>query len=72
MVMETPGAQCVGREFVRQYYTLLHEAPEYLHRFYSHNSCFVHGGVEKPGEEQPPVQGQAVSNFLLSKLIWSL
>ena len=30
-------------------------------RFYSHNSCFVHGGVEKPGEEQPPVMGQAVS-----------
>ncbi|XP_067671818.1 ras GTPase-activating protein-binding protein 1-like isoform X2 [Haliotis asinina] len=59
MVMETPSPQCVGREFVRQYYTLLHEAPVHLHRFYSHNSCFVHGGVEKPGEEQPPVMGQA-------------
>ncbi|XP_013391571.1 ras GTPase-activating protein-binding protein 2-like isoform X1 [Lingula anatina] len=58
MVMETPSPQCVGREFVRQYYTLLHEAPSYLHRFYSHNSSFVHGGVEKPGEEQPPVMGQ--------------
>jgi Ras GTPase-activating protein-binding protein 1 len=59
MVMETPSPQCVGREFVRQYYTLLNEAPMHLHRFYSHNSCFVHGGVEKPGEEQPPVMGQA-------------
>ncbi|XP_060599112.1 ras GTPase-activating protein-binding protein 2-like [Ruditapes philippinarum] len=59
MVMETPSPQCVGREFVRQYYTLLHEAPLHLHRFYSHNSSFVHGGVEKPGEEQPPVMGQA-------------
>ncbi|WAQ96871.1 G3BP2-like protein [Mya arenaria] len=58
MVMETPSPQCVGREFVRQYYTLLHEAPLHLHRFYSHNSSFVHGGVEKPGEEQPPVIGQ--------------
>ncbi|ESP03831.1 hypothetical protein LOTGIDRAFT_110043 [Lottia gigantea] len=58
MVMETPSPQCVGREFVRQYYTLLHEAPIHLHRFYSHDSCFVHGGVEKPGEEQPPVTGQ--------------
>lgn len=58
MVMESPSPQCVGREFVRQYYTLLHEAPEHLHRFYSHNSSFVHGGVEKPGEEQPPVMGQ--------------
>ena len=38
----------------------------FLDRFYSHNSCFVHGGVEKPGEEQPPVMGQAVrySNFI--------
>ncbi|XP_071129202.1 ras GTPase-activating protein-binding protein 2-like isoform X1 [Mytilus edulis] len=59
MVMETPSPQCVGREFVRQYYTLLNEAPLHLHRFYSHNSSFVHGGVEKPGEEQPPVMGQA-------------
>lgn len=33
MVMETPSPQCVGREFVRQYYTLLHEAPMHLHRF---------------------------------------
>ncbi|XP_022317020.2 ras GTPase-activating protein-binding protein 2-like isoform X1 [Crassostrea virginica] len=59
MVMETPSPQCVGREFVRQYYTLLNEVPLHLHRFYSHNSSFVHGGVEKPGEEQPPVVGQA-------------
>jgi Ras GTPase-activating protein-binding protein 1 len=58
MVMEMPSAQCVGQEFVRQYYTLLHEAPDYMHRFYSHDSSFVHGGVEKPGEELPPVMGQ--------------
>jgi len=57
--METISAQCVGREFVRQYYTLMHEAPQFLHRFYSHNSSFVHGGIEKPGEEQPPLVGQA-------------
>ncbi|CAG5122718.1 unnamed protein product [Candidula unifasciata] len=58
MVMETPGPQEVGREFVRQYYTMLHEAPLHLHRFYSNNSAFVHGGVEKAGCEQPPVIGQ--------------
>lgn len=57
--LDVPSAQHVGREFVRQYYTLLNEAPYHLHRFYSHNSCFVHGGVEKPGEEQPPVMGQS-------------
>lgn len=36
MVMEDPNsninAQVVGREFVRQYYTLMHEAPKFLHR----------------------------------------
>jgi len=30
-------------------------------RFFSHNSSYVHGGIEKPGEEQLPVKGQAVS-----------
>ncbi len=40
-----PSPQSVGREFVRQYYTLLHQAPLHLHRFYSHNSSFIHGGL---------------------------
>ncbi|PVD37898.1 hypothetical protein C0Q70_00500 [Pomacea canaliculata] len=38
---------------------LLHLYAHETARFYSHNSCFVHGGVEKPGEEQPPVMGQS-------------
>ena len=58
MVMSTPSPQQVGREFVRQYYTLLHEAPLHLHRFYSEHSTFTHGGIEKPGEEEPPAIGQ--------------
>lgn len=34
MVMEAPPTpQCVGREFVRQYYTLLNKAPAHLHRY---------------------------------------
>lgn len=41
--METPSPQCVGLEFVRQYYTVLNKAPEHLHRFYSNNSSFMHG-----------------------------
>jgi hypothetical protein len=33
MVMEaSPSPQSVGREFVRQYYTLLNQAPAHLHR----------------------------------------
>ncbi|KAL8571843.1 hypothetical protein ACOMHN_033370 [Nucella lapillus] len=51
-------ARDVGREFVRQYYTLMHEAPHYLHRFYSQNSSFIHGGVEKPGEDVKAFCGQ--------------
>ncbi|XP_076877982.1 ras GTPase-activating protein-binding protein 1 [Brachyhypopomus gauderio] len=52
MVMEKPSAQLVGREFVRQYYTLLNQAPDYLHRFYGKNSSYVHGGLDnsKPAE----------------------
>jgi len=53
-----PSPQCVGQEFVRQYYTMLHKAPQFMHRFYSHDSSFVHGGIEKPGEEMPPIRGQ--------------
>ncbi|CAD5116848.1 DgyrCDS5692 [Dimorphilus gyrociliatus] len=58
MVMEKPSAHNVAREFVRQYYTLLHQAPQYLHRFYSANSSFLHGGMEKAGQEQPAICGQ--------------
>jgi len=48
MVMEAvPSPQCVGREFVRQYYTLLNKAPLHLHRFYNHDSSFVHGCLKE-------------------------
>lgn len=56
--MEPPSPQCVGREFVRQYYTLLNQAPLHLHRFYSHNSSFVHGGLDNQGKEAEAVYGQ--------------
>lgn len=59
MVMATPSPQQVGREFVRQYYTVLHEAPDVLHRFYSSGSTFVHGGVDQPDRPfEEPVVGQ--------------
>ncbi|XP_072296131.1 ras GTPase-activating protein-binding protein 1-like [Eucyclogobius newberryi] len=59
MVMEKPSAQLVGREFVRQYYTLLNQAPDYLHRFYGKNSSYVHGGLDGSGKPQEAVYGQA-------------
>lgn len=59
MVMEAPPTpQCVGREFVRQYYTLLNQAPVHLHRFYSDNSMFIHGGLDVPNRETKQVIGQ--------------
>ncbi|KAF5276851.1 hypothetical protein FQA39_LY06402 [Lamprigera yunnana] len=59
MVMEAPPSpQSVGREFVRQYYTLLNNAPMHLHRFYNNQSSFVHGGLDPPNRETSPMIGQ--------------
>lgn len=68
MVMATPSPQQVGREFVRQYYTVLHEAPELLHRFYSSGSMFVHGGVDRLGQSEEPVIGQLEINKKIGQL----
>ncbi|KAG1960511.1 ras GTPase-activating protein-binding protein 2 [Pimephales promelas] len=59
MVMEKPSPLLVGREFVRQYYTLLNKAPDYLHRFYGRNSSYVHGGLDGSGKPEEAVFGQA-------------
>ncbi|XP_058505448.1 ras GTPase-activating protein-binding protein 1-like [Solea solea] len=59
MVMEKPSAQLVGLEFVRQYYTLLNQAPDYLHRFYVQNSSYVHGGLDSNGKPVDAVYGQS-------------
>lgn len=42
----------VGREFVRQYYTLLNQAPSHLHRFYAEQSSFVHGAIDPVYDER--------------------
>jgi len=55
--MEEISPQLVALEFVKQYYTLLNKAPLHLHRFYSGDSSFVHGGLDK-GEKMQPVHGQ--------------
>ncbi|CAF2669567.1 unnamed protein product [Rotaria sp. Silwood2] len=41
------SAQQIGRAFVVQYYRLLHEHPESLHRFYSSSSTFMHDDPSK-------------------------
>ena len=40
-------SQVIGKEFVRQYYTDLHDAPHTLHTFYSDTSFYIHKGVEQ-------------------------
>ncbi|XP_065813288.1 ras GTPase-activating protein-binding protein 2 isoform X4 [Labrus bergylta] len=59
MVMEKPSPLLVGREFVRQYYTLLNKAPDFLHRFYGRSSSYVHGGLDPSGKLAEAVYGQA-------------
>lgn len=62
MVQNNPTPFDVGRAFVHQYYTLLHRAPGLLHRFYSTDSTFIHGGVDRPGSvEQPAVGPENIS-----------
>ena len=45
--MEPPSPACVGREFVRQYYTLLNQAPLHLHRS---ESLFIYIGAKQTRE----------------------
>lgn len=61
MVMEAavPSPLVVGREFVRQYYTLLHNSPDHLHRFYNQHSSFTHSGLDPdPTKDDGLVIGQ--------------
>lgn len=60
MVMEAkPSPLVVGREFVRQYYTLLHNSPDHLHRFYNQHSSFTHGGLDPdPSKDDVLIIGQ--------------
>merc|ERR1739838_214273 len=54
--MPLPGH--VGQEFVRQYYTLLNKAPEFLYKFYGQSSTFIHGAIYKNGEQEEQCVGQ--------------
>ena len=58
MVMEKPSPLLVRREFVRQYYTLLNQAPDILHRFYGKNSSYAHRGLDSNGKPADAVYGQ--------------
>uniref|UniRef100_A0A8C5N322 NTF2 domain-containing protein n=1 Tax=Gouania willdenowi TaxID=441366 RepID=A0A8C5N322_GOUWI len=56
MEMEKSSPLFVAQEFVRQYYSLLNNAPDVLH---GSNSSYVHGGLDTNGNLAEPVNGQA-------------
>lgn len=47
-----PSPVDIGREFIRQYYTMLSEHPSDAHRFYSHESTFIHNEVNVTGQQK--------------------
>ncbi|XP_065314266.1 ras GTPase-activating protein-binding protein 1-like isoform X2 [Gordionus sp. m RMFG-2023] len=57
---EQPNPQCVGSEFVKQYYTTLSKIPDFLFRFYTDKSSFVHGGIGQDDEELPVIGQKAI------------
>ncbi|KAH9155746.1 hypothetical protein AeRB84_002312 [Aphanomyces euteiches] len=63
-----PHPTTVGNAFVKQYYSLLTESPETLHRFYKDESTFSHGSGSQPEES---VSGQASINSTILKKRYS-
>ncbi|KAK7293150.1 hypothetical protein RJT34_16011 [Clitoria ternatea] len=62
---KTPAADIVGNAFVDQYYHMLHESPELVHRFYQ--------DVSKLGRpEQDGIMGITTTMFDINKKILSL
>ncbi|TKY66175.1 putative G3BP protein [Spatholobus suberectus] len=62
---QTPAADIVGNAFVDQYYHMLHESPELVHRFYQ--------DVSKVGRpEQNGIMGITTTMFDINKKILSL
>lgn len=49
---DVPTPVDIGREFVRQYYTLLSEKPEDAYRFYSNDSMFNFNDVTAVGQQK--------------------
>lgn len=47
-----PTPDVIGLEFVRQYYTILSKQPGNVHKFYSHESVFVHNDVTVIGQQK--------------------
>lgn len=59
----TPSPQSVGREFVRQYYTLLNQAPAHLHRYLGCSYFYINWICNV---DQTLFDGHVTVEFLLS------
>ncbi|KAK1569301.1 hypothetical protein Q3G72_035139 [Acer saccharum] len=60
----TPTADIVGNAFVHQYYLILHQSPELVHRFYQDVSKL--GRPEEDGAMSMTTTMQAINNKILS------
>ncbi|XP_023911696.1 nuclear transport factor 2 [Quercus suber] len=63
-VAATPGADVVGNAFVHQYYLILHQSPELVHRFYQDVSKI--GRMEENGTMSITTSMQAINEKILS------
>ncbi|XP_055303388.1 ras GTPase-activating protein-binding protein 2-like [Sitodiplosis mosellana] len=65
--MPTPPKR-VGREFVRQYYTILNKSPGNLHCFYSEEAKFIHEDVNPAERRTIEADGKrAIRNIMIER-----
>ncbi len=57
---QTPAASVVGKQFIMHYYTVMHDEPENLHKFYKEESVFSSGTESEPTPPDYTVSGQTV------------
>lgn len=65
--MATLTPRCIGREFVRQYYTMLHKDPTQLHRFYMKHSLFTHGSLLNETPIEPIIGQEAIHTKIMQR-----
>lgn len=66
--MPTPPKR-VGREFVRQYYTLMNRSPQHMHCFYSEEAKFIHDDIDPTERRKISVEGKtAIRDVMLERI----
>ena len=62
MTTEEPSCDTVAETFVRQYYSAVHEKPEYLYRFYNADSTLMHKDPRNGAQSAETATGQEQIN----------